>query len=68
MKPARNLFPRIVDRDNLRLAFYRAQRGKRDRIDVRTFAANLEDNLQLLSLLFLTTFWSFPREFSRNGP
>ena len=49
MKPARNLFPRIVDRDNLRLAFYRAQRGKRDRIDVRTFAANLEDNLQLLS-------------------
>jgi retron-type reverse transcriptase len=41
-----NLFERVPDRDNLRLAFAKAMRGKRDRADVRLFAANLEDNLK----------------------
>ena len=28
-----------------------------------------KDDLRVgFALLFLTTFWSFPREFSRNGP
>jgi RNA-directed DNA polymerase len=46
MKRARRLLERIVERDNLRLAFYRALRGKRDRRDAREFAAHLEANLQ----------------------
>lgn len=49
MKRATGLFPKIADRENLRLAFYRAIRGKRDRADVRDFASRLEYNLQQLS-------------------
>jgi retron-type reverse transcriptase len=46
VKRAGNLLERITERENLRLAFYRAMAGKRDRADVREFAAHLEGNLQ----------------------
>ena len=49
MKRARKLLERITDRDNLRFAFYRALRGKRDRQDARDFAADLEDNLRRMA-------------------
>jgi RNA-directed DNA polymerase len=45
MKRAANLFDAIADRDNLRLAFYKARRGKRDRGAVQQFAADLDRNL-----------------------
>lgn len=35
MKRAGRLFESILDRDNLRLAFYKSLRGKRDRPDAR---------------------------------
>lgn len=46
MKRAGHLFERIVERENLRHAFHRAARGKRDRSDARIFAGDLENNLQ----------------------
>jgi RNA-directed DNA polymerase len=49
MKRASRLFDEILGRDNLRQAFYRAARGKRDRIEVRSFAVNLDRNLMELS-------------------
>ncbi len=49
MKRAGRLLDRITERDNLRLAFYRALRGKRDRWDAREFAAELEANLQRIA-------------------
>ncbi len=48
MKRAGNLFEDIVQRDNLRLAYYKAQRGKRARDDARQFAAALDANLTAL--------------------
>lgn len=49
MKRAGNLFERIVERDNLRHAFYEARRGKRTRPDVLEYAADLEANLRRTS-------------------
>lgn len=49
MKRAGNLLERIAARDNLRIAFHRAMRGKRHRDDVREFAANLENNLRSMA-------------------
>ena len=46
MKRAGRLLEQITERDNLRLAFYRALRGKRDRRDAREFAADLDANLR----------------------
>jgi retron-type reverse transcriptase len=48
MKRKNNLFEHITDPDNLRLAFYKAQRGKTARREVREFRENLEDNLYQL--------------------
>ncbi len=45
MKRAGNLFDAVVDRDNLRLAFYQASRGKRARPEVRDFADHFEERL-----------------------
>ncbi len=45
MKRVGKLFERVTDRDNLRLAFARALRGKRDRADARRFSASLDGNL-----------------------
>jgi RNA-directed DNA polymerase len=45
MKRTGNLFDRIVERENLRLAVSKAVRGKRQRPDARRFLARLDDNL-----------------------
>ncbi len=45
MKRVGFLFEQIADADNLRLAFWKASRGKRTRDDQRCFAENLESNL-----------------------
>lgn len=50
MKRAGRLLERIVERDNLRLAFHRAVKGKRDRADARQFAAQLETNLHQMAI------------------
>ena len=44
-----NLLPRIVERENLRWAVYRALRGKRDRPDARAFVADLESKLRRMA-------------------
>lgn len=48
MKRYGNLYARICDIDNLRLAAYNAARGKRKRDEVTAFFANLEKNLEQL--------------------
>ena len=45
MKRVGHLFERIVDYDNLRLAFCKASRGKRTRDNQRRFQANLDFEL-----------------------
>lgn len=50
MKRAGNLLNQIVERDNLRLAYYRALKGKRDRDDARAFGADMERNLRYMAL------------------
>lgn len=45
MKRVGNLFGRVLERDNLLLAFSKASRGKRDRADCRAFAENLEEEI-----------------------
>lgn len=49
MRTSGGLYARIVERENLRTAFWKAARGKRDRIAVRTFAERLEENLATLA-------------------
>lgn len=46
MKRAGNLYKAIADPDNLRLAFWKAAKGKRDRKEVMAFGHYLEENLQ----------------------
>ena len=46
MRRAGQLFDQIVDRGNLRLAYWKAARGKRDRTETRDFEAELEPRLQ----------------------
>ena len=53
MKRAGHVFDRIVERDNLRLACWKALKRKRSRLDAREFAANLEVNLAELRLSLL---------------
>ena len=48
MKRAGNLYPLIAETDNLRLAFYKAQRGKAGKAEVMRFRENLD--LELRSL------------------
>ena len=49
MKRAGNLYRKISNRENLELAFYRAQRGKASRGDVIRFRENLDEELRALS-------------------
>lgn len=49
MKRAGKLWESILDRDNLRMAFLRAVRGKRDRYEARNFAAHLDLELHALA-------------------
>lgn len=57
MRRKGNLFDSIVDRGNMRLAVFKAMKGKRHRSDVREWVANIDSNLnrvteQLLSQTF----------------
>lgn len=57
MRRKGNLFDSIVDRENMRLAVFKAMKGKRHRSDVREWVANIDSNLnrvteQLLSQTF----------------
>jgi hypothetical protein len=45
MKRAGELFDKIIEPENLRLAFRKASKGKRHRRAQREFADNLEDEL-----------------------
>jgi hypothetical protein len=48
MKPERGLWSRIVEPENLRLAFAKAAKGKWHRESVRRFSANLEVELSVM--------------------
>lgn len=48
MKRVANLYPRIPEPDNLRLAFVKAARGKRGRPDVVAFSARFDANIETL--------------------
>ncbi len=48
MKRMGNLYPEIKDPDNLRQAFLKAVRGKRNRPDVRAFAGDFESQIRNL--------------------
>jgi hypothetical protein len=43
-----DLFERIAEPGNLREAFHKAARGKRDRHEVRAFAASLDREISVL--------------------
>jgi RNA-directed DNA polymerase len=45
MKRANHLMPCILDMDNLRLAFWKASKGKRYAALVRDYQSNLQNNL-----------------------
>lgn len=48
MKRYGNLYERICSIENLRLAYQMASQGKRNRDEVKVFAAELEENLELI--------------------
>lgn len=48
MKRAGDLYERIAEPENLRLAFIKAIRGKRGKADVIAYSTHLNDNLRLL--------------------
>ena len=49
MKRTGYLFDDILDRDNLRLAFHKAMRGKRQRAEVQRFARQLDESLNRMA-------------------
>ena len=49
MKRTGRLWERILERENLRLAFHRASSGKRDRAGVREFGESLDRNLETMT-------------------
>ena len=48
MKRVGHLMERIADSENLRLSFWKAAKGKRDKCDCRVFQEELEENLTQL--------------------
>lgn len=48
MKRANGIFEQIIERENLRTAFYRAAKGRRHYATVRQFADDLEANLKVM--------------------
>jgi RNA-directed DNA polymerase len=50
MKRANNLLSLIIDQDNLRLAFWKAKKGKSNSKEVDAYQFYMEENLQQLSL------------------
>jgi hypothetical protein len=49
MHRAANLFERIPERDNLRLAFHKAARGRRGQAVIREFASRLDEHIAAMS-------------------
>lgn len=49
MKRAKDLLEKVVDFDNLRLAFWKASKGKRYALETRTYQMDLDNNLSHLS-------------------
>lgn len=54
MKRENNLIAKIADPDNLRLAFWKARKGKEGKMEVAEFRKNLDGNLLLLRNEFLS--------------
>ena len=54
MKRVGNLINKIADTDNIRLAFWKAAKGKRANVAANLFQQNLESNVLLLSNQILT--------------
>jgi len=50
MRRAANLFDQILERENLRLAFHKAARGRRGQAVVRQFAAGLDQRIATMSV------------------
>ena len=48
MRRLGNIFERVIDRENLALAFCKVCKGKRFRKDIKSFSSSLEENLNLL--------------------
>ncbi|KAF0159729.1 MAG: reverse transcriptase family protein [Syntrophaceae bacterium] len=48
MKSVGDLYRQMADRDNIRLAFLKAARGKQARCDVIDFRANFDENIEIL--------------------
>jgi retron-type reverse transcriptase len=70
MKRQNFLFEQIVDYNNIRLAFLKAIRGKRESPSVINFCQNLDKNLSLLrnKLLTLNPEWGGYRSFLITDP
>jgi len=70
MKRVGNLFPSILEYDNLRLAAYKASRGKLDRPDVRGFLDHLDSNVLRLAeeIRGGTIVVGRCRQFTMNNP
>lgn len=58
MKRIGNLYGAICDRDNLRLAWVKARRGKADRPEVQAFAANADAELEALEADLRARRWA----------
>ena len=56
MKSAGDLYRQIADRDNIRLAFLKAARGKQARRDVIDFRSNFEENIENLYVTWMVFF------------
>lgn len=54
MKRHGQLMPRVADLENLRLAFWKAAKGKRGKADCRAFRERLDENLSALRAELLT--------------
>lgn len=70
MKRAGNLIERIADADNLRLAFWKASKGKRAKAEVSRFRADLDSRLRCLreQLLAASVPWGPYRRFMIFDP
>lgn len=54
MRRANNLYEQICEPENLRLAFWKAQKGKTTKASVQSFRKNLEGNLEQLHKEFVS--------------
>lgn len=70
MRRVNNLISRILEYDNLRLAAYKAARGKRERSEVRAFLDHLDDRLAAMSSQLKAGYFPIGRcrQFRMNNP